>query len=60
MSEPEEMDAYVFPVRCVCGWRGMSDDVRRMECPWCGLRTKRERREREKEMDHEKAEAVAG
>ncbi len=41
MGEPEEMDAYIFPVCCVCGWAGMSDDCKRMECPWCGLRVRR-------------------
>ena len=28
----------IYPVKCVCGFIGMSDDCRRNECPNCGLR----------------------
>ncbi|MFA5377582.1 MAG: hypothetical protein WC455_17660 [Dehalococcoidia bacterium] len=43
MSEPEEMDDYIFPVFCVCGWVGMSDDCKYMLCPDCGARAVREK-----------------
>lgn len=38
-------DDLIYPVRCDCGWFGMSDDTRYMRCPNCGERVKREREE---------------
>jgi len=37
----------LVPLQCSdCGWFGMSDDCRRGECPNCGDRVRKERRER--------------
>jgi len=31
----------IYPVWCPeCGWFGMSDDVSRGKCPWCGQNVK--------------------
>jgi hypothetical protein len=33
----------IYPVRCDCGWFGMSDDYKYGLCPWCGRRVVREK-----------------
>ncbi len=39
----DDLDDYVFPVCCVCGWFGSSDDCKYMLCPDCGARVVREK-----------------
>lgn len=43
MAKRSDMDRYIFPVYCECGWFGMSDDCRQYLCPFCGARVKREK-----------------
>lgn len=40
--DEEGLDESIYPVKCVCDWRGVSDDCIRMECPWCGLSVTRD------------------
>ena len=47
-SDEEGMAESIYPVKCCCGWFGMSDDCRRNECPNCGLRVTREFNEEER------------
>ena len=41
IRDEEGMEESIYPVKCVCGFIGMSDDCRRNECPNCGLRIMR-------------------
>lgn len=34
----QAMEEAIYPVKCVCGFMGMSDDCRHNECPDCGMR----------------------
>jgi predicted Zn-ribbon and HTH transcriptional regulator len=36
--DEEGLDESIYPVKCECGWFGMSDDVSYMRCPDCGSR----------------------
>ena len=45
--DEEGMAKSIYPVKCCCGWFGMSDDCRRNLCPNCGLRVTREFNEEE-------------
>lgn len=38
-----DLDDYIFPVYCDCGWFGMSDDCKYGRCPNCGDRVRREK-----------------
>jgi hypothetical protein len=40
--DKEGLAESLYPVKCVCGFRGMSDDCRQNLCPNCGLRVTRE------------------
>lgn len=40
--DEEGLAESIYPVKCVCGFIGMSDDCRRNKCPNCGLRAMRE------------------
>ena len=32
----------IYPVKCDCGWAGLSDDTPYLRCPWCQARVKRD------------------
>ena len=42
IRDEDGLEESIYPVKCVCGWFGMSDDCRRHECPDCQLRVLRE------------------
>jgi hypothetical protein len=39
LRDEQGLDESIYPVKCVCGFRGMSDDCKYGACPWCGART---------------------
>jgi hypothetical protein len=40
--DEQALDESIYPVKCECGWFGMSDDVGYNLCPHCGRRVMRE------------------
>jgi hypothetical protein len=40
--EEQALVESIYPVKCDCGWSGMSDDCSRMRCPNCGERVTEE------------------
>lgn len=42
LRDEEALAESIYPVKCACGFFGMSDDCRRNECPDCGMRVVRE------------------
>jgi len=40
--DEEGLEESIYPVKCVCGYFGMSDDCRQGECPDCKLMVTRD------------------